>query len=402
MQRVLFVDDEPHLLDGLRRSLRGMRHEWEMRFAADGNEALEMLRQQAADVVVSDMKMPGMDGADLLGQVKLLYPATVRILLSGHAGPQLTMKAVGTSHQYLSKPCDQDELTNTISRSQKLRELLASKKLKKLIASVNNLPSLPEAYQEIVDCLQQPDASLATIGSIVSKDIAMTAKILKLVNSAYFGLAKPVNDVGRAVSFLGLDAITSLVLGHGIFSRYDGQSVSPFSIHALWDYSTRTAAIARIVARLEGMDSWVADDAFMAGILHDTGKLVLNTEMPDEYAEVLNRVGGQDALSETVEHEIFGAGHPEVGAYLIGLWGLPDALVEAVAYHERPSRCRTDHFGALGALHVATRLALSPGILDPCDATPELDMEFLEKTGFDDHWVKWQEACVGIFETEPE
>ena len=103
--RILFVDDEPLVLQGLQRMLRPMRNEWEMAFVESGRRALEEMATLPFQVVVSDMRMPGMNGAQFLSHVQELYPRTVRLILSGHADKDLIMKCVGTAHQFLAKPC---------------------------------------------------------------------------------------------------------------------------------------------------------------------------------------------------------------------------------------------------------------------------------------------------------
>jgi DNA-binding NtrC family response regulator len=174
-----------------------------MGFVGGGQEALEAYSRSPFDVVVSDMRMPNMDGADLLTEIKRLYPDSIRIILSGQSDAATIMKSVGPAHLYLAKPCDSDELKATIERAYALRRLIGSDSLRQLISTLEALPSIPAAYQEIVACFQDSEASLENIAGIIGKDVGMTAKILKLANSAFFGLATSVNSVERAVSFLG-------------------------------------------------------------------------------------------------------------------------------------------------------------------------------------------------------
>jgi len=393
MKRVLFVDDDTNILAGLKRSMHGMRHEWEMEFIDDPQTALEAFRNHPFDIVVSDMKMPKKDGADLLADVKKIAPDSIRIILSGHSDPALIMKSVGPTHQYLAKPCEPTTLKKTIERTCALRELVGSVALRELVSGMGDLPSLPSAYEEIVACLQNPDASLTEVGNIVGQDVAMTLKILQLVNSAFFGIASPVAAIDQAVSFLGLETIGTLVLSHGFFSQYDLAASSNFDIDALWRYSSRCGALARMVAQQEKMKSSRVEEAFLSGMLHDLGKLVLATQHADAYAEVLQRAGGQNQYLDDIERDLLGATHGEVGAYLIGLWGLPDTVVEAAAYHDAPSACPDDEFGVFGVVHVASRLALHPNAEDPTDPALRVDIEYLQKAGVIDRWPVWQAAC---------
>ena len=393
MKRILFVDDEANVLAGLKRAMRPMRNKWDMKFIDDPKVALKAFSDRPFDIVVSDMRMPKLDGADFLTEIKCLYPESIRIILSGHSDPAMIMKSVGSAHQYLAKPCEPDELKRTIKRAYALKELVGSETLQKLISGMGELPSLPLVYREIVACLQDDNASVMSVGRIIEKDIAMTTKVLQLVNSAFFGIANPVTSIDQAVSFLGLDTLGTLVLAHGVFFQHQGLDSSGFNIEALWSLSTRCATLAKIVAQEQGMNSTALDEAFLAGMLHDVGKLVLASEKPNEFNEVLQRTGGQDVFAEDVERELLGATHAEVGAYLIGLWGLPDSIVEAVAYHETPSLSLSTTFGSCGVVHVASKLASNPEATDPTDPSLCVDLEYLREVGVADRWSAWHTAC---------
>jgi len=400
MKRILFVDDEVNILAGLKRAMHSMRQEWDMEFVDDPEVALHAFRERPFDIVVSDMKMPKLDGADLLAEIKRFCPESIRIILSGHSEPALIMKSVGPTHQYLAKPCESGVLKKTIERAYALKELVSSEALQKLVSGIGELPSLPSAYQEIVARLQDEEASIVTIGRIIEEDVAMTTKILQLVNSAFFGIANPVVSIEQAVSLLGLDILGTLVLAHGIFSQHEVLDKSGFDVEALRNFSIRCAASAKIVAEEQEMSSTAIDEAFLAGMLHDVGKLVLASELPNAYAEVLRRAGGQDVCADEIELEVLGATHGQVGAYLIGLWGLPDAIVEAVAYHEIPSQSHSTVFDTCGVVHVASKLTLDPGATDPANPSLRVDMNYLRDVAVVDRWCDWQTACQHGAESE--
>ncbi len=395
MTRILFVDDEPNIRDGMRRMLRSMRNEWDMEFAESGDDALLTIDEwrdagKPFDVVVSDMRMPGMDGADLLARVKEVSPDCVRLILSGHSDTASIMKTVGTAHQYLNKPCDPELLKRTIKRAFALRLLLRDEHLQKVVGQISSLPSLPVVYQEVMTCLQRTNASLGDVAKVIGKDVGMTATLLKLVSSAFFGLSKPVSTIERAVSFLGLDTLITLVLAQGIFKEAPQMRVTGFSIAELWQHSLQTAGAARVIAAQEGLDQTTLDDAFLAGMLHDIGKLVLAQAMPDSYAEVMRHVGTGYAAS--AEQEVLLTTHADVGAYLLGLWGLTDAVVEAVAFHEYPGKAATEALGLPAIIHAADRLARFPDQADPCSEQLQLDSRCLEEFGMRDRWPIWQSA----------
>jgi HD-like signal output (HDOD) protein len=229
---------------------------------------------------------------------------------------------------------------------------------------------------------------------VIASDPAMTARLLKLVNSAYFGLAKPVADVTRAGALLGLDRIMALVLGQGIFSECDPPKVEGFSMDELWNHSVTTAAAAHRIAIAEHLDRDQVAAAFLAGMLHDIGKLVLAMGLPEQYAKVLKQAGDRPGDLQQIEMLELRAAHTDVGAYLVGLWGLPNTIAEAIAYHEDPSQSPNPKFGLAGIVHVADRLAHYPDVTDVRSPELGLNLAYLESQQRIGHWHEWREACA--------
>lgn len=383
---VLFVDDESHVLEGLQRMLRGLRDEWDMVFTDSGNAALALLGERGFDVVVTDLHLPGKDGVELLSAVKALHPRAVRLMLSGQTDAASMLRAAGVAQQYLAKPCNADLLKATIARALALRSLLQDERLARLVGRIATLPSMPAAYQELVACLASPHSSLADAGRIVARDPAMSVKILQLVNSAFFGLPRPITAVERAVSYLGMETLMALALGHGLFAELKPSSIPGFSFERLWDRSLAVAMTARLLARQEGLDARSQDDAFLAGMLHDLGTLLLAAEQPEQYALVAGHAdaGGRAAL----ELSVFNATHAEVGAYLLGLWGLPDPVMEAVAFHEAPARAPTQGMSLAGIVHVAQVLAAG-------GEGAAVDQAWVDSLGRSEPWAAWAGAGPG-------
>jgi len=391
MKRILFVDDEPNILSGLKRQLRAQRKEWEMAFAESGEAALAMFEAAPFDVVVSDMRMPGMDGAELLSRVKERYPETVRLILSGHSELELVMKSVGPAHQYLTKPCDPDLLRATLRRAFALRDLLADEQLQALAAGMTTLPSLPTLYQRIVEVLQEPDASLAAVGEVIAQEPAMAAKVLQLVNSAFFGLRREVSDAREAVGFLGLETITALVLSVHVFAELKEAAADDFPIEGLWSHSLAVGSMAKQIALAETGEKRIGEEALMAGLLHDVGKLILRVNVPERYREVERTMASSNCDLLAAEQQTFGTTHAEVGAYLLGLWGLPNGIVEAVAFHHRPADCPSDGFTPLAAVHVANALEGATPSDHRARHPGEVDEAYLEQAGLADHLEGWRE-----------
>jgi putative nucleotidyltransferase with HDIG domain len=381
--RIIFVDDELNVLQAMRRSLHSMKSEWTMDFVLGGAEALTALKTAPADVIVSDMRMPGMDGWQLLTEVRKLYPQTVRLILSGHAEATSIMRAVGIAHQYIAKPCDSAAIKEAIVQTQKLRHLVSTDHLAALVGQVGTLPSAPTAFQEILACLQQPTASVADAARIIGRDAAMTANIMKMVNSAFFGARQPIVTTSRAVAYLGMDTLGALVLGHSVFKSGQPTGIAGFSLERLWDHSLQTGIAARSIALCEKLPPAEAEKAFLAGVLHDVGKIVFATR---KTAPLDGAGETEDAATQMEAH------HAEVGAYLLGLWGFPNTIVEAVACHHRPSASSGDALSLAGQVHVADFLVHQKYSASPAAGLRVLESGFLEARGLIERLPVWSSA----------
>jgi len=401
MKRILFVDDEPKVLDGIKRMLRPMRREWEMTFAPGGQEALATLAERPFDIVVSDMRMPGMDGVQLLTEVMRRYPRIVRIALSGHSEREMVLRAVGPTHQYLAKPCDPQILKTAIARACALRDVLSNDALRQSISQMQSLPSLPELYVEMVEELRSTDASMKRAGEIISTDMGMTAKVLQLVNSAFFGLQRHISNVSEAAMLLGLDTLQALVLSIHVFSQYDRARAAGLCLDTLQNHSVATGTLAKRISTAEGCEAKACDHALMAGLLHDAGKLVLAANLPEQYRRMLAMVRDAATFPWVAEEQVFGTTHAEVGAYLLGLWGLPDPIVEAIAFHHRPSECVADTFTPLTAVHVANALDHEADDAAEDRDRSRLDTDYLTGMGLAKRLSPWRELFQAVVQEEP-
>jgi HD-like signal output (HDOD) protein len=388
MKHVLFVDDDPNVLAALKRMLRALREEWEVGFADGGDKALEYMAQTPVDVIVTDMRMPGMNGAQLLEQVVALHPGTVRIALSGQSNQEMLMRVAGLAHQYLSKPCDTETLKSTIRRSLALRDHYDSETINRLVSRMNSLPSLPNNYQEVLQELRAPEPSLKRVAEIITRDAAMTAKVLQLVNSAFFGIPRRITNPLQAVTLLGLQTVNGLILAAGVFSQYDTARIASFSADDLIEHSLQVAALAKQIAISRKADEVLANDTFVAGVLHDVGKLVLAVNFSKQYGETLTAAKECNGELCQLEREAFGADHADVGGYLLGLWGLPSSLIEAVAFHHTPTMAQATGFTPLTAVHVANAFSyLGEAIPSP---SSKIDEAYLQSIGVAGELPAWR------------
>jgi len=394
-RRVLFVDDDPRLLRGLRRLLDTMADDWDMEFAESGLEALEVMARSEFDAIVTDMRMPGMDGAELLHEVAKRHPHLVRVVLSGQSDQETRLRAAGPTHQFLTKPCDAETLRSTLTRACDLRDLLGRESLRRVVTQLQSLPSLPELHRELHTELLSPEPSIRRVGDLIARDIGMTAKLLQMVNSSFFGTPRNVASAQEATLLLGLNVVRDLVLSESVFSSYSEGSIATAALEAIRDHCALTGRIARSIAAAEKADLATQSDARLAGQLVDLGAILLAVNLPAEYADARSHAAEDAVPLWQSEVEALGAEHGEIGAYLLGLWGLPAPIVEAIAFHHRPSMSPSRSFDLVTVLHVADALAHERFEEDPSEPpAPAFDEAYLRRLGLEDRIDAWRRLAT--------
>ncbi|MGH9746867.1 MAG: HDOD domain-containing protein [Candidatus Acidiferrales bacterium] len=392
MKRVLFVDDEPSVLNSLKAMLGPQEPQWDTAFAPSAEIALDLLGKSSFDAVVSDLSMPGMDGAALLKIVCERFPTVVRIVVASQQEMNSALRAVPVAHQFLLKPCDPHMLRVAVERATSLSDVLSNKMLASIIGSVKDLPVLPRTYSALREKLADPKSAVKDVVRLVEQDIAISAKILQLVNSAFFGLPREISSLNTAVSYLGVEMLQNLVLSAGVFQVFENAAAPPgFSFEEFHEHSQLVAKIASHIPAPAAIHS----AAVVAGLLHDVGKLVLATRASKHFARALSGAEEEKRPLFVVEQELMGVSHAEVGAYLLGIWGLPCPVVEAVAHHHRPARVPQDTLDAVGIVHLANFLAHEHPVRTAANAESNVylnpETEYLDKLGLTDQMKAWSE-----------
>ncbi|MCA9149018.1 MAG: HDOD domain-containing protein [Planctomycetales bacterium] len=391
-QRILFVDDDPFLLQGLRRIVMCACDDWDAEFVSSGEEALLELDGEPFDVVVSDMRMPSMDGAEFLAQVRDRHPEIIRLILSGQSENEAIMRAIGPAHQFLAKPCQLDNLMAAIQRALTLRDKLNDNRLRTIVAGIRSLPSLTGNIQLLMQKLGDPEVSLDEISDIVVKDIGMTTKILQVVNSPYFGISNPIANPRHAIALLGMNQVRPLVLTAGVFAECERLGKWTDVATAVMDHSMAVASRAHHITFVETDDAVLADYAFLAGMLHDVGKLILMQHNSDEYDAALELSKVEGIPQWQAERQILQTCHAEIGAFLLGLWGLPSPTVEAVMCHHTPCEATERGFTVALAVHVADACEIhAQDSAKSFDDFVELDHQLLVEAGVVDRLATWRE-----------
>jgi HD-like signal output (HDOD) protein len=351
IKRILFVDDDASILAGLQNLLYKDRKRWDMVFALGGKLALAEVHKAPFDIVVSDMRMPDIDGAQLLGTIRDEYPSTVRIMLSGHADRDAIVRLLPTLHQLLVKPCNVATLRGVIERSSDGVNVERDAKIRQIVGAVDKLPTPPEVYFELSRLLQSATAGVNDVAKVVARDPALAAKVLQLVNCSYFSAGQVTTSIAQAVSLLGTEQLRYIALTASVFSGPATAAGGTFSLAEAQQTAIRAANLARAFA-----EPAQREEAFASSLLHDLGHVVLALCRGPQFQLYTERVArGERELD--VELDLFGVTHADVGARLLAIWGLPPALVDAVQFHHDPGSAPDAYRRLASIVHVASALS---------------------------------------------
>jgi HD-like signal output (HDOD) protein len=389
--RVLFVDDNQRVLDGLRRSVRTQDVAWTAAFSDSGRDALDQLALAPFDVVVADMRMPLMDGAELLAAVAETHPRAIRLVLSGQMDKRAAERAAAVAHGFLSKPVSGNALCETIDRLLAMRSRLPNDALRDVANAVSALPSPPAACAAILSVTADPRVPIATVVGAIERDIAFTAKLLQLSNSAFFGNRRSLTTVEGAIGHLGLATVRAIALTDGVVASIaaNGTAVGD----AIDEIERHSLLVARVARRIVPRPI-MAEDAFTAGLLHDIGKLLLMTQLSERYERVLDEARGRGCPLHVVEAET-GATHADVGGYLLGLWGLPDMIVDAVARHHTPL-ANASEIDLVTVVHAADALVHENATLSAGWLPATFDIRHVTATGAEQRLPEWRQAMQQV------
>ncbi len=387
MVRILFVDDDPNLLSGIRRALRRRRETWDMHFAHGGAEAMALCDALSPDIVVTELHMPGVDGEHLLQHVAQDHPDTVRIVLSGLADRKRSLDTVSLAHQFLAKPCEADHLESRLERVVGLRSLLDDEGLRSDLGGLEALPAAPRVYMRLQQVTARADLRTDDVAEVIEQDPAMSLMVLKVVNSAFVGLSRTIDRVDRAVILLGVRMVEDIVLAAD--AARSVSAARPELLDAFQSHSAATAMLAHRIAPIELLGT-----ARTAGFLHDLGALFLAARRGPALGVLSQKArAGGHTLHQAV-HEAWRVVPSDLGAYLLGMWGLPLHLVDAIAGSAAP------RFATLGlpeVVHIADALVHERiPTPTPFSTASELDLEGIERLGMSSQLDRWRDQAERV------
>jgi len=326
--RVLLVDDEPVLLRSMQRLFRATRPEWSLRTAASAADAVLLLEEEATDVLVTDLDLGETDGTDLLGFVMDRWPGTIRIAFTGHAsGPQV-IRAASVIHQVVHKAGDPETLLDAIERALTSRASIVDETMRGWISGGHELPAAPSLWPRLEEALRRPKTTSEELAALIEQDPAVTARVLQLASSAYFGASSPPRSVAQAANWIGVANLRGLVLSVELARLF--RNVPPaLNVDQIAFDGYRTGRLA--MAILRGHPD--AARALLGGILHDLGILVRGMRGLEALLADFRTADAMGLSLHTVERKTRGFTHAEVGAALLGVWGIEEALVDIVRDH---------------------------------------------------------------------
>lgn len=391
-KNILFVDDNEHIISGIQRQLRPYREQWTLFFATSGAQALDLMAQQPIDLIVSDMLMPLMRGDELLTKVSEMYPGTVRMILSGYADEENLKRGLEVAHQYLSKPCSPETLREVISQIFKIQACVSSQRIIDGIGNPNNLPSLPKVYQELTTAIADENTTTQDIAKIFSHDMVLSAKLLQLVNSPYFGLNRVISNLPEAINLIGIKKLNNLVLSVHIKNAFPVKIPEMERyMQYIWQDAGRTAELARQIALSEDQQEDRPDQAYLGGLLHNLGLLIFLSRGGNQLKELMEQIKNTDISLDELELTHFGFTRSEAAAYLLSLWKIPPRIIESILLQNTPNDTDYDGVNALTAVHVAACL-LKPSVIEGYDRLFDrtLDMTYLQRINKIEQLKNWQ------------
>jgi HD-like signal output (HDOD) protein/CheY-like chemotaxis protein len=394
-KRILFVAKDQALGNEFQTDADAAQGEWAAQSAGSGLEALALAQQCNFAVVVADVVLPDMSGLELLDQFMQRQPSAHRLVLSEISDTENTVKCVGKPHHHLLKPLGVPTLLNALEQAFAHEVWLPCPAVHGLIAQMRQVPSPPTTYFKVVEEMRSPRASLERIGELIAEDPAITAKVLQLANSAVFGLELQVNQPLEAIAYIGLETTKALVLLVHTVSSFEETKLAGFSVDELWRHSVSTGQMAQKIALMEKGGLEVAEQAFAAGLLHDIGKLLFCANLPGLFAKTLKLAREDKCNFWEAEMQLFpNAGHAELGGCILGIWGLPRPIVEAVALHHSPRQLAGPGFHPLTAVHAADVLDHEMNPDGSVRVPTPLHAGYLAELGLAHRAEHWRRQCV--------
>ncbi len=361
MHTILFVDDESVLLE-FYKSYFKFREGWNAHLCSDPLSVQEILKNEPIDIIVSDLNMPGINGAELLSTVAENFPWVIRVILTSEANNNLSLKAVKYAHRCLKKPVNMAEIESEIENTLLVYKSEISRIVRTVLTGLDSIPVMPKVYTELISEIKKgEEASLHKIGDLVAEDPGMSMNILRVVNSPYFGSELTINKPEHAVTMLGLNVVKNLILTAELIDIFPLSPENSSLVDDIIHHSTLCSCLMTEIFAHEELNGKVSKEdveiAGSIGMFHDVGKIVLASEFPDLYQKVTAIHHHSDERLSSIEWQHLGVSHAEVGAYLMSLWGLSSKVAKTIAIHCSASKENRKRDIFMRAIHYSNHIA---------------------------------------------
>jgi HD-like signal output (HDOD) protein len=379
---ILFVDDERNILKSLNKAFENT--DYEVIFAEGGEEAIEILGQRPVNLIITDVKMPNMDGFELLQKVKRSYPLVLRVALSGYSDNKRVFDALDNNlvKIYMLKPWNSKDLLATIDRLFHLEETFEDKKLLQLINELSELPTVPSLYSTLVHLVEK-DAPIEQIANVIEEDQSIASRILKVANSAFY--AAKTGSVHQAIMYIGLTNVKNIILTNAVFSNFMADKAK---MDMVWRHVNVTNKLINEIYKL-CLDKKMPNTFASSGLLHDIGKVVIMHHLGDRYDEITMALEENSEIQLSDEEKrILGVDHQKVGGYLLNWWGIPLPIVEASMYHHDPLDSNIMNTELVGVVHIANHYAYEIVKKEGDKQSAKLNEGIFEKLGIDKCFVE--------------
>ncbi len=399
MKRCIYiVDDQVAVLETAVLILRGTDDLWDVAGFSDPLEALAAVKTKAPDLILSDQLMPGMQGSQLLEEVRTIAPATIRVIMSGYVSlSKLTL--ITSAHQYIAKPFDIAKLRELVQRSFSAQERIINKGLQTMATSLRSIPSLPQVHQSLLAEMEDNRTAGSVIARMVAEDPGLSIKVLQLANSPLFGQGSLITNPTDAVMCLGTEMIAAIVLSQSLFRHYESLGHAELDLTRVWGHCWETAYLAQFLCRQKRLPRRAAEEGFLAGLLHEAGRFILVDNFPGQFAAACQ--GARQLRSPLAPRllETFQTTPSQLTAYLMELWGMAAEVVTALSYQDNPQQEPSGVFSLTSALYAADHIASRKSPPDSF-ALEEWNLPYLQKIGCQDDLALWEDPAFP-FDTGP-
>jgi HD-like signal output (HDOD) protein/CheY-like chemotaxis protein len=350
--------------------------------------ALAAVRERAPDLILSDQLMPGMQGSQLLEQVRNIAPASIRIIMSGYVSlNKLTL--ITSAHQYIAKPFDVAKLREVVLRSFAAQEQIDNKGLQTVATSLRSIPSLPQVHHSLLAEIQDDSSGTSVIARLVGEDAGLTVKVLQLANSPLFGKGYLITSPIDAVMCLGTEMLGAIVLSQSLFRHYESLVHAELDLPRIWHHCWETAYLAQQICREKKLPHKSVEEAFLAGLLHEAGRFILIDNYAAQYQNACQAARQAKSPLTPRLRETLHTTPAQITAYVMELWGMPASVITAIGLQDDPQQEQGGAFSLASALYVADHIAScnSPPDSFPVEAW---NAEYLQAIGCRDDIPEWE------------